>query len=528
MVSNTLLHHLSSVLLANTERDVLQQYIQSVLNDISTDIMVALYEPDISRQTLQTVLKLANNKQVLPEFPSFPTADIDSLISHSYVMRTDYKTTRLHSHVSSHKSFQGFQSQFADNPWFSVRVLSSPTDQVVHGVLVCLASCEQSDQVLMAKKSPEFAVLTALLIRAQREDQQSARKYYLQHEAKRQGQHAYQQAQYDELNRQYVGNTNACNKVKKAILHAANNKQAVLIEGETGTGKECIAKLIHHYSVGNNQPFVAINCAALPEDLISVELFGAKKGAYTGSVENKKGLIEAADGGVLFLDEIGEMPINLQATLLRVLNEKSFRRVGEVTERPVDFRLISATNVSLAQHVEGGKFRRDLFYRLCQMRINPPALREHLDDIPLLCQHFLQLYKEKYGHYQLALSEQDIAQLSKHDWPGNVRELENFLYTYFNSLIGQESEHNTLGECLQQWCEYSRLGGSSHLSQQDTLFDSADLRIAVAQFERELISHRLQQYSGNRSLVADSLNLPKRTLAYKCQKLKIDHHEVSV
>ncbi len=528
MVSNTLLHHLSSILLADTERAGLKQYIQSLLNNISSDVMVALYEPDISKQTLQAVLKLGNNNQTLPDFPNFLTADTSSLISHSYVMRSDYKTTRLHSHASSHTVFQQFQSQFSDNPWLSVSVLESSDEQIVHGVLVFLTRCEQSGQFLMDKNSPELAVLAALLVRAQREDKQNAQKYYLQHEVKRQGQHAYQQAQYDELNRQYVGNTGTCNKVKKAILHAASNKQAVLIEGETGTGKECIAKLIHHYSVGNNQPFVAINCAALPEDLISVELFGAKKGAYTGSVENKKGLIEAADGGVLFLDEIGEMPINLQATLLRVLNEKSFRRVGEVVERPVDFRLLSATNVSLAQHVEDGKFRRDLFYRLCQMRIKPPALREHLDDIPLFCQHFLQLYKEKYGHYQLTLSKQDITKLAQHNWPGNVRELENFLYSYFDSLIGQDSENDTLSECLQQWCEYSQLAQNNNSPVDDKLFDGDDLRVAVAQFERELISHRLQQYSGNRGLVADSLNLPKRTLAYKCQKLKIDHHEVSV
>lgn len=526
MMSSTLLHHLSTTLLADTERDGLKQYIQLLLNDISADVMVALYEPDISKQTLQAVVKLGNNQQSLPNFPDFPAADTDSLISHSYVMRSDYQTTPLHSHVSSHNVFKQFQAQFADNPWLSVRVLRSPNGDVVHGVLIFLTRCEHSGQMLMDKSSVEFAVLTALLMRAQREDQQSAQKYYLQHEVKRQGQHAYQQAQYDELNRQYVGNTKACNKVKKTILQAANNKQAVLIEGETGTGKECIAKLIHHYSVGNKQPFVAINCAALPEDLISVELFGAKKGAYTGSVENKKGLIEAADGGVLFLDEIGEMPINLQATLLRVLNEKSFRRIGEVTERPVDFRLISATNVSLAQHVEDGKFRRDLFYRLCQMRIKPPTLREHLDDLPVFCQHFLQRYKEKYGHYQLTLSTQDVTTLAEHDWPGNVRELENFLYAYFDSLVGQESENNTLSECLQQWCEHSQLAQNNHLPAEDKLLDSGDLRVAVAQFERELISHRLQQYSGNRSLVADSLNLPKRTLAYKCQKLKIDHHEM--
>ena len=222
-----------------------------------------------------------------------------------------------------------------------------------------------------------------------------------------------------------VGNSPCMIDVSRRIRRVASRSTPVLIEGPTGSGKEVVAEALHRLSTRNRKPFVAINCAAIPEALLEAELFGHTRGAFTGAVQGRVGRIEAADGGTLFLDEIGEMPLALQAKLLRFVESGELQRVGENATVKVDVRIIAATHQPLAQHTQTGKFRADLYYRLAVFLIRTPALGEHLEDLPLLVDHFL----EKMGREMAAkrIDDAAIAMLRGHSWPGNVRELEHVL-----------------------------------------------------------------------------------------------------
>ena len=208
---------------------------------------------------------------------------------------------------------------------------------------------------------------------------------------------------------------------------AASTNADVLVEAESGTGKELLAKFIHESSDRHGKPFVAINCAAVPENLIESELFGHIKGAFTGADTNKTGKFEAANGGTLLLDEIGEMPLNLQPKLLRVLQEREFERLGETKSTKLDVRIIATTNASLASMVEKGTFRGDLYYRLNVIPLSLPALRERREDIAALAQHFTQQFAATTGSVAATLDESFLREMQAHDWPGNIRELGNFM-----------------------------------------------------------------------------------------------------
>jgi len=227
------------------------------------------------------------------------------------------------------------------------------------------------------------------------------------------------------LEHDMVGNSLRMAEVLKIIHRVAPTNSTVLIQGESGTGKELVARAIHRNSPRAERPFVAINCAALTETLLESELFGHEKGSFTGAVAQKKGKIELAEGGTLFLDEIGELGLGLQAKLLRVLQERELERVGATRAIPVDVRLIAATNRNLADAVQAGQFRDDLFYRLNVVAINMPALRERREDIPALAEHFVAKYSKKLKTRVKTLSPEARAYLVGYDWPGNVRELEN-------------------------------------------------------------------------------------------------------
>jgi transcriptional regulator with PAS, ATPase and Fis domain len=214
-------------------------------------------------------------------------------------------------------------------------------------------------------------------------------------------------------------------RVNEFISRVAPTDSTVLILGESGTGKELAARAIHRNSRRAEQPFVAINCAALPPSLAESELFGHEKGAFTGALAQKKGKLEVAAGGTVFLDEIGELDLGSQSKLLRVLQERELERVGATRPIPVDFRLIAATNQNLEQALGAGRFRQDLYYRLNVVSVRMPALRERREDIPLLAACFMARYSVKCGRRSLALSNQARECLVTHDWPGNVRELEN-------------------------------------------------------------------------------------------------------
>ncbi|NOZ25784.1 MAG: sigma-54-dependent Fis family transcriptional regulator [Nitrospirae bacterium] len=242
-----------------------------------------------------------------------------------------------------------------------------------------------------------------------------------------------------------VGTSKAIERVFRLIASVAPTASTVLITGESGTGKELVARAVHYNSPRRDRPFVVVDCGTLAGDLIESELFGYKKGAFTGAVTDKKGLIEEADGGTLFLDEIGNLPLALQSKLLRVLQEKEYRPVGDKKAARVDTRFITATNKDLTAMVKEGTFREDLFYRLAIFPIHVPPLRDRMEDIPLLAYHFLRKYSAELGREVTSISAEAMRVLTSHGWPGNVRELENTIQRAILLAEGSTVTPETLG-----------------------------------------------------------------------------------
>lgn len=326
------------------------------------------------------------------------------------------------------------------------------------------------------------------------------------------------QRQYGKLlGDQLIGQSAVICGLREQISQAGQHKLTVLIQGETGSGKEVVARLVHQCSDRAAKPFVAINCAAIPENLIESELFGYQKGAFSGAHVNKIGLVAQANGGTLFLDEVGDMPSVMQAKLLRVLETRSYRPLGAAQECHSDFRLIAATHQPLTRHVEEGVFRADLYHRLCQCLLLIAPLREHMDDIPMLCQHFIEQFAALDGKTLSGLQRNFLKKLQHYDFPGNVRELRNLLevacaHTPDGDEVGLEALPPELRErvCAEL---PAGLDGYNHIR---------DLRRAMQQYEASVIEARLRHFQGNRMLVAESLNIPKRTLDHKCQKLEVN------
>ena len=225
-----------------------------------------------------------------------------------------------------------------------------------------------------------------------------------------------------------IGKSKALDATLKRVHQVSASKASVLILGETGTGKELIARAVHRNSSYATGPFIDINCGAIPETLQESELFGHKKGSFTGATESRPGKLELADGGTLFLDEVAEMSLATQAKLLRFLQEKSFERVGDNQKIHVDTRVVCATNKDLKTLIEQGSFREDLYYRIAVFPIEVPALRERVEDLPLLCTHFLKKYQEDIGKEILSVSDEAMQILQEYSWPGNIRQLENTIY----------------------------------------------------------------------------------------------------
>ena len=222
-----------------------------------------------------------------------------------------------------------------------------------------------------------------------------------------------------------IGISRALQEVFKIVGRVARSDAPVLIAGESGTGKELVAKAVHEYSPRRQKEMITINCGAIPENLLESELFGHEKGSFTGAIARRAGRFEQADGGTLFLDEIGDMPLSIQVKLLRVLQDGSFSRVGANETLTTDVRIVAATHKNLSEEVAAGRFREDLYYRLNVVEIKIPALRERLEDIPLLAEYFLQRITKKNGMARIRISAEATATLQSHNWPGNVRELEN-------------------------------------------------------------------------------------------------------
>jgi two-component system response regulator AtoC len=304
--------------------------------------------------------------------------------------------------------------------------------------------------------------------------------------------------------------------VKNIIEEVADSELTVLIRGESGTGKEIVARMIHSKSSRRNEPFVKVNCAAIPRDLLEAELFGYEKGAFTGAHKTKPGRFEVANKGTMFLDEIGDMPMELQSKLLQVLEQQEFVRVGGINNIHVDVRIVCATNKDLEQAISEGNMRDDLFYRLNEITINLPTLSQRRDDVPLLVEHFLEKYSILYGKEQRGLKNETIRMLQNYDWPGNVRQLENLI-----KQIVVRSDENIIYDTLK--------GPISGQARKGPLVDISDgdfslkkkVQEAVSEVEKVLISKILHKTNWNRRKAARLLNISYRSLLYKIKEYKI-------
>lgn len=319
----------------------------------------------------------------------------------------------------------------------------------------------------------------------------------------------------DELKEKYnitniVGNSNAMHEVYENIGQVAPSNTTILIRGESGTGKELVAHAIHYNSPRAQKPFIKINCAALPENLIEAELFGYEKGAFTGANEKKIGKFEAANGGSIFLDEIGELSTALQVKLLRVLQEKEFERVGGITPISINVRVIAATNRNLEEEILSGKFREDLYYRLNVFPIFMPPLRERKTDILLISEYFLERYAAENNKKIHRISTLAIDLLNSYHWPGNVRELQNCI-------------ERAVLLCNTDTIQATHLPPT--LQRVDTVKALKNLPLAeqVANYEKELIIDALKKARGNKTKAAKELATTERILGYKIDKYKIDY-----
>jgi formate hydrogenlyase transcriptional activator len=307
-----------------------------------------------------------------------------------------------------------------------------------------------------------------------------------------------------------VGESALLKSVLQEVSLVAPTDATVLILGETGTGKELIARAIHARSDRSTRPFIRVNCAAIPSSLIASELFGHERGAFTGALQRRLGRFESADGGTIFLDEIGELPIETQITLLRVLQEREFERVGSSHPISVDVRIIAATNRDLQAAVAAGTFRQDLFYRLNVVPINVPPLRERADDIPLLVEHLVEKFAKKARKKFTTIKMNTIELLQAHDWPGNIRELQNVVERAVILCVGG------IFSVEESWLKH----GSSRPSGL-----AAPLTAALALRETEVIEAALAETRGRisgPSGAAAKLGIPRQTLDSKIAGLGID------
>jgi len=311
-----------------------------------------------------------------------------------------------------------------------------------------------------------------------------------------------------------IGKSPQMQAVYQMIETVAATTSTVLITGESGTGKELVARAIHNMSNRSVAPFVSINCGAFTETLLESELFGYMKGSFTGAVSNRKGLFEAAEGGTIFLDEIGETTPAMQVKLLRVLQERSIRRVGGVEEISVDCRVVAATNRDLSQMVEDGSFRNDLFYRISVIPIEMPPLRARTVDIPDLVRHFLDKYSAVAGRSRMEVSDDAIQYLQSYDWPGNVRELENTI----ERAVALERSSTIMAERLpDRILKYK----PRNLAELDLPEAGLDLEAYLAQLEKDYIIRALQRTGGNQTRAAEVLNMSVRSLRHLLDKHKI-------
>jgi DNA-binding NtrC family response regulator len=310
----------------------------------------------------------------------------------------------------------------------------------------------------------------------------------------------------DDAQSAFIFKSRAMEDLAALAESAARADSTVVITGESGTGKDVLARFIHARSARADAPVFAVNCAALPESLFESEFFGHERGAFTGATATKRGLIEAADGSTLFLDEVGEMPAQIQVKLLRFLEEGRFRRVGATRDREADVRVIAATNRNLSDDVQLGRFRTDLFYRLNVISLHVPPLRQRREDIPALVEHFLAVFRERFNRPALDLSEEARRRLSTHDWPGNVRELRNVVERAAALAQGDTIEADQVLPPAPAQAPEGKAG------------EAGTAPVTLDELERRHILRVLEEAGGNRERAAAILGISARTLYRKLRE----------
>ena len=318
-----------------------------------------------------------------------------------------------------------------------------------------------------------------------------------------------------------VGKSDKIQKVFELIMKVANSKSTVLITGESGTGKELVARGIHHNSERRDKPFVSISCGAIPETLLESELFGHQKGAFTGADSDKKGLFEVADGGTFFLDEVSEAPPSIQAKLLRVLQEKEFKRVGGVKDIKVNVRVIAATNKNLHKLIEDGKFREDLYYRLNVIPIELPSLRERKEDIPLLVSHFINKYNSINKKGIKGIRPETMEKLERYVWRGNIRELENVIERAVTLEIADNIYPESLPDEIRNY-EIEPLKIITEPLKSDIPSEGLNLEDYISKIEKDIILNALEKTGWVKKKAAELLNMSFRSFRYKLQKYDIE------
>ncbi|MEW6291507.1 MAG: sigma-54 dependent transcriptional regulator [Thermodesulfobacteriota bacterium] len=325
---------------------------------------------------------------------------------------------------------------------------------------------------------------------------------------------------YDNL----IGNSPKMIDVFKMIkVCAETDAKIVLVLGESGTGKELVARAIHYHSARSQEPFIEINCAAIPDNLLENELFGHEKGAYTDASKSHKGIFEAAAGGTVFLDEIGDMPLPMQAKILKVIEAKKFRRLGGSRDIDTDVRIIAATNQDLPYMVKEGTFRGDLFFRLNVMNIPLAPLRERKEDIPSLANYFIERLNEEYGRGVEGISAAALDCLQRYDWPGNVRELRNAMERAMmlepGTMLGHEFFSHEIRQCAQAKAKgLPQAGQEAPAVAESGYITLPPHGISIEEVEKELIQQALTRFNGNQTKAAQCLRMSRDTLRYRIKK----------
>jgi two-component system response regulator PilR (NtrC family) len=320
-----------------------------------------------------------------------------------------------------------------------------------------------------------------------------------------------------ESGRTFIGKSKATHSIRLTISKLARSQAPVYISGESGTGKELVARMIHEQGPRADQPFIPVNCGAIPPDLMESEFFGHKKGSFTGAVTDKEGLFQAAQGGTLFFDEIAELPLHMQVKLLRTIQEKSIRPVGANREIPVDVRILSATHSSLSDMVKAGKFRQDLFYRINVIELQIPPLRDRKEDLPLLTAHILQSYTEESGMPMPELSEDARSALEDYYFSGNIRELENILHRAITLCDG-----NVIKAIDLQLPQPSESVINENRNDNAKVKKTEALDSYLGDIERQTILDALEKTRWNKTAAAKMLGITLRALRYRLEKLGLD------